>query len=103
MGGLVPRRQADRVRGVRGRQGPAHVPGDLTGGAPKALTPDGVAERANTISPDGKWIVARQNDTLQLFPIDGGAPRAIAGASPEDRPLGWRADGRALFVRAGCQ
>jgi Tol biopolymer transport system component len=74
---------------------------DLAGGAPRALTPEGVAERANTLSPDGKWIAARSKDQIQLFPVEGGEPRILAGSEPRDLPLGWRTDGRALFVRQG--
>jgi hypothetical protein len=32
------------------------------------------------------------------WPIDGGEPLPIPGAGPEDRPLSFTADGRALFV-----
>jgi hypothetical protein len=30
-----------------------------------------------------------------------GEPQPIKGADPKDIPLGWRGDGRALFVRQG--
>ena len=73
----------------------------LAGGAPRPLTPEGVAERANSLSPDGKWIAARSKNQIHLFPVDGGEPRPIAGSLAEDRPLGWRTDGRALYVRQG--
>jgi Tol biopolymer transport system component len=74
---------------------------DLAAGAERPITPEGVAERANTLSPDGKWIAARGKGRLQLFPLDGGVPKDVPGAEPQDRPLGWRSDGRMLFVRQG--
>ena len=74
---------------------------DLSGSAPRPLTPEGVAERSNSLSPDGKWIAARSKNQIRLFPVDGGEPRPMAGSLPEDRPLGWRTDGRALYVRQG--
>ena len=74
---------------------------DLSGGAPRPVTPEGVAERANTFTPDGKWIAARVQGSLMQFPVDGGEPQPMKGAEPEDRPLRWRGDGRVLFVRQG--
>ena len=35
------------------------------------------------------------------FPVDGGEPQPISGADPQDGPMRWRDDGRALFVRQG--
>jgi Tol biopolymer transport system component len=74
---------------------------DLTGGAPRPVTPEGVSERANTLTPDGKWLVARSKDVLTRFPIHGGEPQPMKGGQPEDTPLIWRDDGRVLFVRQG--
>ena len=74
---------------------------DLSGGPPRPLTPEGVAERANTLTPDAKWIAARIKNRLMQVPIDGGEPKAVNGAETEDAPLVWRSDGRVLFVRQG--
>jgi eukaryotic-like serine/threonine-protein kinase len=74
---------------------------DLAGGAPRPVTPEGVAERFDTLSPDGKWIVASQKGLLTRFPVDGGDPQPITGGDPKDTPLRWRDDGRVLFVRQG--
>jgi Tol biopolymer transport system component len=74
---------------------------DLAGGPPRPITPEGVAERANTLTPDGKWVVARSKELLARFPIDGGEPQPVKGREAEDRPLLWRGDGRVLFVRQG--
>ena len=74
---------------------------DLSGGPPRPVTPEGVAVRANTLTPDGKWMAARIKGRLMRVPVDGGEPQPITGADPEDRPLRWRSDGRVLFVRQG--
>ena len=74
---------------------------DLTGGAPRPVTPEGVSERANTLTPDGKWVVARSKDVLARFPVEGGEPQTVKGGQSDDTPLSWRDDGRVLFVRQG--
>jgi hypothetical protein len=74
---------------------------DLTGGSPRPVTPEGVSERANTLTPDGKWVVARTRDSLAQFPVDGGEPKPLKGGRADDIPLIWRDDGRVLFVRQG--
>ena len=53
----------------------------------------------NSISPDGKFVAAKAPDPkVLLYPIDGGEPRPLAGLAPEDLPIRWSADGRALYV-----
>ena len=74
---------------------------DLTGGSPRPVTPEGVSERANTLTPDGKWVVARTRESLARFPVDGGEPKPLKGGRADDTPLIWRDDGRVLFVRQG--
>ena len=74
---------------------------DLKGGAPKAVTPEGVAVRSDTLSPDGKWIVASLNGLPVRFPVDGGDPQPIPGGDARDTVIRWRGDGRAIFVRNG--
>jgi eukaryotic-like serine/threonine-protein kinase len=73
----------------------------VDGGPPRAVTPEGVAERSDTLSPDGKWVVAQARGVLTRFPIDGGEPQPVNGANVQDTPLRWRGDGRVLFVRQG--
>jgi Tol biopolymer transport system component len=68
---------------------------------PRALTPEGVAVRSNTLSPDGKWVVARVKDVLTAFPTGSGDPHPVRGALAEDIPIRWRGDGRVLFVSQG--
>ena len=87
--------------GLRGRQRAAGVRAGPGGRPTRPVTPEGVAVRANTLTPDGKWITARVQEQLLQFPVDGGEPQPVKGAEPEDRPLRWRDDGRVLFVRQG--
>jgi Tol biopolymer transport system component len=74
---------------------------DPASGAPRAVTPEGVSVRSNTLSPDGKWVVAPAGGQLSAFPTDAGEPHPIKGAEDRDVPLRWSADGRVLFVRQG--
>ena len=71
------------------------------GGPPRPLTPDGVAPRRNTLSPDGRWLAANFQGEVRLFPVEGGEPRVVAGGERTDVPLRWNADGRLLYVRNG--
>jgi len=71
---------------------------DLEGGQPRAVTPEEVRVDLNTVSPDGKWLMAAQNGELRLFPIAGGDSRAIPGAQPGDEPLRFSGDPNVVFV-----
>jgi Tol biopolymer transport system component len=74
---------------------------DADGGAPRALTPEGVSVRSNTLSPDGQWVVAPVKNVLTAFPTGTGNPQPVKGAEADDIPIRWRGDGRVLFVRQG--
>ena len=70
---------------------------DLEGGAPHPVTPEGVA--ANLVSPDGKLLLTHsETQGFALTSLDGGASSPAHGLEPGDRPVGWTADGRAIFV-----
>jgi hypothetical protein len=71
---------------------------DLDGGTPRAVTPDGVTITRNTVTPDGKWVAAVDEGTVRLYPIDGGEPQALGGATATDQPVRWNAAGTVLFV-----
>ena len=38
------------------------------------------------------------NGPVSLWPAAGGASRTLPGTEPGDRPVGWTADGRSLWV-----
>jgi hypothetical protein len=53
-----------------------------------------------TVSPDGRSIVARGPDgRIAIYPVEPGSePRPVPGLDPEDVPIRWTADGRSLYV-----
>jgi eukaryotic-like serine/threonine-protein kinase len=69
----------------------------IDGGAPRAVTPEGINNCQ--ISPDGKLIAANDSsiNAARLYPIDGGAPRAIPGLEPGEGVL-WTSDPHVLYV-----
>jgi len=76
---------------------------DLVGGAAKAVTPmlsmKASHFETNLVSPDGKFIFARDlSGKGEVYPIAGGDPRLIPGWSPDDIWITWSADGRSVYV-----
>jgi Tol biopolymer transport system component len=74
----------------------------VDGGEPAAITPEGMSGfgfGAHTVSPDGRWVVARGPDNeIGLWPIGGGGPRPVSGLLPGEFPIRWSADGRILYT-----
>jgi hypothetical protein len=71
------------------------------GSAPRAVSSEGDYGKP-VISPDGLLITAsREGAQLSVYPVNGGESRPIEGATEDDVPLRWSADGKWLFVRAG--
>jgi Tol biopolymer transport system component len=68
----------------------------LDGGQPKSIT-DGDTW-VTAISPDAKWAAAIGAEGISLHPVDGGPHRVIKGSQPDDRPVSWSGDGRALWI-----
>ena len=61
---------------------------DLSGGKPRAISPEGYRSFPRTVSPDGKFVAARGPDQrLYLYPVAGGEPSPIPGLTPEDIQL----------------
>ena len=81
--------------------GPRSYVQDLEGGAPRAITPTGVAPARNTVSPDGKWLAAGSPGGVRLFPVDGGEPKSVPETQRADQPIRWNSDGTVLYVRNG--
>ena len=73
---------------------------DVPAGRPKPVSPEGVSiYNWKAISPDGRRAVAMAADgTLALYPLDGGEPHPLPGASLGDVPIRWSADGRSIYV-----
>ncbi len=71
---------------------------DETGRAPRAVSEAGKPS-SMAVSPDGKEIAVKDTASgLNIYRLDGGAPRAIAGFDPDDSILAWSADTRFLYV-----
>jgi Tol biopolymer transport system component len=71
----------------------------VTGGEPKAVTPEGTRNFTPVVSPDSTMIVGGDsNGTLWKYPLDAGTPLAINGPIPGDVPVAWSADGRSVWV-----
>jgi serine/threonine protein kinase/Tol biopolymer transport system component len=69
----------------------------VSGGAPRAVTPEGTS--SGFVSPDGSTIIVRQSaGGLQLFSSNGGDPRSVPGANPEDIVVGWTDEPGSIFV-----
>jgi dipeptidyl aminopeptidase/acylaminoacyl peptidase len=72
---------------------------DLEQGRPTPLTPEGVTSWV--ASPDGSTIAARgPTPAIRLYPVDGSAPRELAGVTGLEVPVGWTSDGL-LITRPG--
>jgi hypothetical protein len=67
------------------------------------ITPEGVRAGVRAVSPDGASILGQDSEGLfWLYPTKPGTagPRPVPGfiASEEEQPVGWTADGRAVYV-----
>lgn len=72
---------------------------DVSGGKPKAISPEGVDAAAFAISPDSQLVVGIGPDQKGYFyPSAGGEPRIVNGMDPGDLPINWNQDGRSLYV-----
>ena len=72
---------------------------DVSGGKPKAISPEGVDATAFAISPDGQSILGIGPDQKGYFyPAAGGDPRIVNGLEPGDLPISWNQDGRSIYL-----
>jgi Tol biopolymer transport system component len=75
---------------------------DLSGGAPRPVTEEGVMFRrlwtGRPLSPDGRFVVGSKGSKLLIYPMAGGEGRVIPGLTPGDQVVQWSADGRSLYV-----
>lgn len=68
-------------------------------GEQRAFSEEGVSPLDLLVAPDGGSIGARGPDlTFKLYPVAGGEPKPMADLGAQERPMGWNADGSALFV-----
>ncbi len=71
---------------------------DVSGGAPRAISPEGADTAAFAASPDGQFVAGLGADEKgYLFPVAGGDPRPITGLGAGDLPMCFTRDGNSLF------
>jgi serine/threonine protein kinase/Tol biopolymer transport system component len=82
---------------------PGHAPRtyvlDVQGGTPRAITPEGAI--GGFVTPDGKMLLATDGKRQRwLYPIAGGEPQKFnIILDPDERVMGFSADGKNLLVR----
>jgi Tol biopolymer transport system component len=70
---------------------------DLSGGAPRPVSPEGVSHVV--ISPDGTLVAVRiEGKGILVCPVDGGEPKPLPGAVVGEVPVAWSASGREVLV-----
>jgi hypothetical protein len=69
---------------------------DLNGGAPDAVTPEGIEFGFFAVSPDGSSVAApRMEGGIAIYPLAGGEPRTL---NVDEQPIRWSADGESLYT-----
>ncbi|MGB0066074.1 MAG: winged helix-turn-helix domain-containing protein [Terracidiphilus sp.] len=68
---------------------------NIGGGEPRAITPEGLS--FCQLSPDGKLIAASGGGSVQIYPIDGGAPRTVQGMLAEES-FTWTSNPHFFYV-----
>jgi len=72
---------------------------DLDGGKSKAVSPEGANPVQIALSHNNEFVAALGGDQhTYLFPTNGGEPRSVPGMILGERPIGFTADDRSLFI-----
>jgi DNA-binding winged helix-turn-helix (wHTH) protein/Tol biopolymer transport system component len=70
---------------------------DLRTNAIRPITPEGAA--LGVLTPDGVYVAAKNpGERYLLYPIAGGAPRALPGVDVHDYAARFSSDGKSLYV-----
>ncbi len=71
---------------------------ELTGGAPRAITPEGVGVEF-AVSPDGRQVAGLDGaQRIWIYAVEGGEPQPLPTLAPGFVPIRWSDDGRKLYV-----
>ena len=98
-GGFLPDGKGVVVLGRAGTGSLRLYVQNLDGGEPRTISPEGMPPGPLSISPDGRFVAAQGPDSkIAIYPIDGGAPRPLAGSEAGESPILWSADGGLLFA-----
>ena len=70
---------------------------DMEGGAPQAITPEGIA--GTRISPDGKFLCAVDEDgRIWIYSVSAGEGVELKGTEKGELPVGWSESGEEVYV-----
>jgi len=69
---------------------------DIDGGKPQPLCPEGLTR--GRLSPDGKWLLAKEGKNYVILRPDGTDKLPVNGLDPGEEVLRWSQDSQALFV-----
>ena len=68
----------------------------------KAISPENIwsgGSRAFAVSPDGRHVAGMsKEETIAIYPVDGGAAVPVPGVEKGEIPIQWSADGASLLV-----
>jgi eukaryotic-like serine/threonine-protein kinase len=98
--GWLPDGKGIVFTGHEPEHGPRLYVQELSGGNPRAISPEGIISRFIRVSPDGKFVFAFDTTSKKalLVPLDGGEPRPVAGIDEDEVPVQWTGDGKSLFI-----
>ncbi len=98
--GFLPDGKRIVCSATEGRHGMRLYVRDISGGKPRALTPEGYSMHRGTITSDSRFVVVRGPDNrTYLYPLEGGEPTPLTGLSVEDLPIRFSPDSRTLFFQ----
>jgi len=71
---------------------------DISGGAPRAITPEGVDGLAVTVNHSDYVSTRDPNGKIRLSPVNGGEPKIVSGLSNTDQVIGGAPESGVLYV-----
>jgi hypothetical protein len=72
---------------------------EVSGGAPRPVTPEGEDAGYASLSPDGRFVLVRAGKDFWIYPTDGGEKRPVKGFLPTDYIWrNWSEDGRFAYA-----
>jgi hypothetical protein len=80
-------------------RGPRLFVQEVSGGKPRAISPEGVTAFGSPISPDGRSVAATGPDRrIAIYSVEPSEPKPIPGLEPDEVPILWTPDSRALYT-----
>jgi hypothetical protein len=67
-----------------------------------AVTPEGISVSDWELSPDGTLLAVSSDRGVELYPVNGGEPSPVPGASPQAPMLAWIDGGLLAFEDPGA-